>query len=122
MSAANQLFHGVIASGATYYLEVPVRGGALGAHIGWTEAVSSATITLEFSSNIEIAATIAGTAADWKDSGLSFTGPAASAAGALLINVENVRQTRARLKIVAAAVTVLRILDGTWTAPDAGAP
>lgn len=107
------LFRDRIASGATVYVPVPIRNGALGAHIGWPDAVSSATITVEFSSIPGISTEAAGTAAQWADSALTFTGPAATAAGSLLINIENVRQRAARIKIVTAAITNLDIRDGT---------
>ena len=44
------LFKGKLASSETKYVNVPVRNGTLGAHIGWLDAVSSATITLELGS------------------------------------------------------------------------
>ena len=110
-SSPNNLFSGAIANGATRYIEVFVRGGSIGVHIGWMDATSSATITLELGS-FDGAITVAGAAWEWKDSGLTITGPAASAAGSTLVNVENVRQLRARLKIVAAAASVFDIRDG----------
>jgi hypothetical protein len=102
-----------IANGVTRYIELPVREGRIGAQVAWKDATSSATITLELTSFREAAAEQAGAAGVWKDSGLSFVGPAGVGADALLINVENCRQPRARLKIVAAAATFLTILDGT---------
>ena len=108
------LFKGTIANGATQYVGVPIHDGKLGLHIGWKDATSSATITIEmtsFSADDAPVAT-AGSAWVWKDSGLSITGPAASAAGATLVNVENVRSLRARLKIVAAANCDFEIYDG----------
>lgn len=107
------LFQGKVANGATLYVEVPIRDGALGADVGWLDATSSATITLELTSFDTAAPTTAGSAWEWKDSGLTFTGPAASAAGSLQINVENVRQKKARIKIVAAAASTFDIRDGT---------
>ena len=109
---AGILFSGRIASGATVYVPVPVRNGTIGAFIGWPDATSSATITLELSS-LPVSATTAGTAAQWNDSGVTFTGPAATAAGSLRIDIENCRQKQARVKIVTAAVTTLDIWDGT---------
>ncbi len=100
-----------LATTTTTYQPIPVRSGCVGAFISWPDAVSSATITLEFTSSD--AAVTDASANQWKDSGLAFTGPAASAAGALLVNVENVRQKRARFKIVTAAATTLEIWDGT---------
>lgn len=108
---------GTIANAATQYIGVPVVKGMVGVYIAWVDATSSATITLEFTSMPpeEAATTTAGTY-QWKDSGLSFTGPAASAAGSLLINVENVRQSRARLKVVGAANTKLIVYNGEQAA------
>lgn len=112
------LFRGKIASGVTQYVEVPIRtepdgGRFLGVHIGWLDATSSATITLELSSYKHVASGNPGNAWEWIDSGLTFTGPAGTAAGGLLINVENIRQLRARLKISAAANSLFDIRDGT---------
>lgn len=99
------LFKGTVANGVTKYVGVPIVKGTLGAHIAWLDATSSAAITLELSSfdGDEAPVEEAGSAWEWKDSGVSITGPAASAAGSTLVNVENARQRRARLKIVAAA-------------------
>lgn len=106
-----------ITNGVTVYVGIPVIKGMVGCYIAWIDATSSATITLEFTSfpPEEAPTTTAGTY-QWKDSGLSFTGPAASAAGSLAINVENVRQSRARLKIVGAANTSLIIYNGDQAA------
>lgn len=108
------LFKGTVASGATAYVGIPIRDGVLGAHVGWKDATSSATITVELSSFAATDAPVseAGSAWEWKDSGETFTGPAASAAGAFLINLENVRQLRGRIKIVAAADCDLEIHNG----------
>lgn len=111
----NPLFKGTIANGATQYIGVPIRpDGTVGLHIGWKDATSSATITLELSSfdSDDAPITEAGSAWEWKDSGLTITGPAASAAGSVLVNVENVRHRRARLKIVAAAACVFEVHAG----------
>lgn len=119
MTYANQLFVGSVASGATLYVEVPVRGEPdsaaryLGVQIGWLDATSSATIALELSSFDGAAAVVAGAAWEWKDSGLTITGPTAAAASSTILEVENVRQHRARLKIIAAAACNFDIRDGT---------
>jgi hypothetical protein len=107
------LFNARLASSETKYVEVPIRNGALGVFIGWPDATSNATITLELTSLANVSAETAGRASEWRDSGVSITGPAASAEGATVVNVENIRQRRARLKIVTAAVTYLDIRDGT---------
>lgn len=110
------LFKGTVASGATKYVGLPVVKGALGAQIAWLDATSAATITVELTSfdaqdaPVETAGTY-----QWKDSGVSLTGPAASAAGSVLINLENVRQKRARIKIVASANCSFEIYDGGLT-------
>jgi hypothetical protein len=108
------LFKGTLTHPVTQYVAVPVHQGCIGVHIGWKDATSSATITLELSSYdaIEAPYDVAGSAWEWRDSGLTITGPAASAAGATVVNVDNVRQRRARLKIVTAATSVLEIHDG----------
>ena len=51
-------------------------------------------------------------AGDWIPSGITITGPVGAAANGSLINVENVRQQRGRLKIVAAAQTTITIRRG----------
>jgi hypothetical protein len=106
------LFSGRIPTSTTIYVPVPIRDGKIGAQIGWPDAVSSATITLELSS-APASPSVAGRADHWTtESGVSITGPAASAAGSTTVNVENVRQKQARFKIVTAAVTFLDIWDG----------
>lgn len=108
------LFKGTVANAATQYVNVPIHNGCIGLHIGWLDATSSATITLELSSfgAYDAPYDAAGAAWEWKDSGVAITGPAASAAGSILVNAENVRQLRARLKIVAAANCSFEIYDG----------
>lgn len=100
-----------VANGETKYLEVRVVDGKVGFQLAWMDATSSATVTLELTSFATISATAAGKAWDWKDSGLTITGPAASAAGSVLVNVENVRQRRARIKIVGAAASSFDLQD-----------
>ena len=107
------LFGESVPSGATRYIPVPIRNGALGADFAWLDATSAGTLTLELSSYDEVSLTAAGTAWQWKDSGLTFTGPAGAAAGATLINIENVRQHLARLKFVASAASAIEVRDGT---------
>lgn len=109
--------NGTIANAETKYVGVPVVKGMVGVHIAWIDATSSATVTLELTSfPAEEAATDAAASYFWKDSGVSITGPAASAAGSASVNVENVRQSRARLKIVGAANTKLIIYNGDQAA------
>lgn len=112
-SEAPVLFSGTVVNGETKYVPVPIRNGALGAQIGWLTAAASATITLELSSFPDISPYVAGTAYQWTDSGVAITGPSATAIGSTTVNVENVRQKQARLKIVGAATSPLEIRDGT---------
>lgn len=109
-----------VANAETKYIEVPVRNGTVGFHLAWLDAVSSATITLELTSYRGISPTTAGRAWEWKDSGLTITGPVAAAAGAAQVNVENVRQERARIKIVGAAASWFD-LQPPFTLPSAPA-
>lgn len=106
----DSIFQGRLASGVTEYFEVPIRDGTIGLHVGWFDATSSATITIELTSVPGVAVNST-TAWHWKDSGVSITGPAGSAIGAASINIENVRQIRARIKIVTAAITQLGIWE-----------
>lgn len=108
------VFKGTVANAATQYVGLKICGGTIGAHIAWLDATSSATITLELScfNNDDAAVGDAGSAWEWIGSGVSITGPSGAAAGGSLLNVENVRQYRARLKIVAAANCSFEIYDG----------
>ena len=101
----NPLFAGSLTHPATQYVGLPINGRALGCTVGWLDATSSATITVELTDTPfeEAAVTDAGSAWEWIDSGETITGPAASAAGGTLIQIENVNHSRARLKIVTAA-------------------
>jgi hypothetical protein len=102
-----------LANGATAYVPVPIRDNSIGVHILWTDAVSSATITLELSSTE--ASPTSGSASDWGTGANSptITGPAATGAGCAIVTVTNINQRQARLKIVAAAVTNLEVRDGS---------
>ena len=105
------LFIGTLATSTTTYIGVPVGSASLvGIHIAWKDATSSATITLETSDfpAIDAPVTTAGTY-QWKDSGETITGPAASAAGATTVQLGNIGNSRARLKIVTAADSVFEI-------------
>lgn len=98
-----------IAGGQTFYVGLPVVNGAIGAQVTWPDATSAATLTLQLSSNPGTPG--AGAAADFTDAA-SFVGPVGAAAGATLINVDNVRQKFARLKVVTSATTKLVVWDG----------
>lgn len=107
-------FAGTIANGETKYVGIAVKDGALGCQILWLDATSSAVITLDLSSLDHVRAPVetAGTY-HWTPSGVSIVGPTATAIGSSTVNVENVRQRRARLKIVAAAACNLEVHD-SW--------
>lgn len=109
------LFKGTVANGATQYVGLPIyiEDGSVGAHIAWLDATSSATITLETTSYAAQDAPVesAGSAWEWySESGVTITGPAASAAGSFELHAENIRSKRARLKIVAAAACSFEIV------------
>jgi hypothetical protein len=108
------LFEGTVANGQTVYIGVPIHDGVIGLQVAWLDATASATVTLELTSwGVEDApVSDAGSAWHWKGSGETITGPAASAAGSTLIHLENVRQRRARLKIVGAAASPMVVLNG----------
>jgi len=108
---AGVLFTGKIPTSTTIYVPVPIRDGHIGAQIAWHDSTSSATITLEIGSTPS-SLTAAGAADQWTDSGVTITGPGATAVGSSTVNVENCRQKLARFKIVTVAVTTLDIWDG----------
>lgn len=112
------LFKGSIAMGATQYVGIPIEEGALGCQIAWLDATSAAAITLELTSYDHETAPVgaAGAAYKWKDSGVAITGPTGAAIASSLVNVEGIRQLRARLKIVASAACDLEILNGWYGA------
>lgn len=107
------LFRGAIANATTKYVPVPVHEGVIGLDIGW-DATANATITLQLTSFPELDAPVdaAGTADEWKASGVAITGPTAAGVGGTQVNIENVRQLRARLVIVTSAISNLTIWDG----------
>lgn len=108
------LFDGTVANGVTQYVGVPIKNGKLGCHIAWLDATSSATITLETTSyNAQDAPTTTAGTYQWYPTAVSITGPAASAAGSFALNVADIYQRRARLKIVAAANSDFEIINGT---------
>lgn len=112
------LFSGLIPTSTTKYIGVPIyrsgNGKVLGIDIGWIDATTAATITLELTSRNSVEAPVetAGTADMWKDSGETFAGPDGSAIGGGGIYVSNVQQQRARLKIVTTATSNFVIMDG----------
>lgn len=116
MSARNSNFlynqaGDTLAITSTVYVELPVVNGCVGGQVAWLDATSAATLTLELTSyGMPEAATSAAAAHYWKDSGVSITGPNGTAVGSALLNVENVRQKRARLKIVTTAASKIQVL------------
>jgi hypothetical protein len=112
------LFRGTVANSEVKYVRVPIHDGKIGVHVGWKTIASSATITLDLTSVPGVSVDEAGAAWQWKDSGLSFTGPSGASINALSINIENVRQSDARLKIVGAAASVFEIWDGLAPSED----
>jgi hypothetical protein len=101
------LFQGTVPITTPVYVPVRIKNGTIGVHISWADATSAAVITLQLSS-LDPASP---SAATWKDSGLTIVGPVASAAGSTLLNVENVRQNQAQLKIVPSAISTFDIRD-----------
>lgn len=111
------LYKATIPTTTTVYVGVPIHDNAIGLQIAWLDGTANATVTLELCSQgpEDAPYDAAGAAWEWRDSGLSITGPAGSAAGSTLLNVENVRQRRARLKIVTTAISPMEIWDGVLT-------
>jgi len=112
------LFKGPIATSTTKYIGVPIKGSgperSLGLTVGWTDATTAATVTIEFSNESADDAPIetAGDAWTWLDSGETVTGPTGAAAGGTFVALQNVQAKRARLKIVTTANSDFVILDG----------
>ena len=101
----------VVNTGTTFYVELPVENGTVGGQIAWLDATTAATITLELTSfGMALAAYDAAAAQFWKDSGVTGLSITAGAVGSNLINVENIRQKRARLKIVTTANSKIQVL------------
>jgi hypothetical protein len=114
MNTTRKVFDGTVASGATKYVELTIKkDGSLGAQISWMDTTSAAAITLELTSYSAAQAPVetAGAANVWKDSGVTVAGPAGGSLGCEQVNVENVRQRRARLKIVASADCSFEVLQ-----------
>jgi len=111
------LFQGVIANATTKYIGVPLgSSGRFSLDIQWKDATSSATITLESTQSPHTIAPVeeAGDAWEWKtETGVSITGPAASAAGSTKLHVSNMGPCRLRLKIVTAAQSTFEIYGST---------
>lgn len=108
------LYKATIPTTTTVYVGIPIINGTIGLQIAWLDAVAAATITLELTSvgPEDAPVATAGSAWVWKNSGETLTGPAASAASSILVNLENVRQERARLKIVTTAISPIEVWNG----------
>lgn len=99
-----------LTNGSTTYVELPMAEGTMGLGIRWADATSSATITLETTNELpNVVAYNSTTAGDWFSESTSITGPSASAAGSSMKHLGNIGAARARLKIVCAADSKLRI-------------
>ncbi len=118
------LFKGTLPTTVTEYVNVPIGpNGRLFLDVQWKDATSSATITIETTGSPAqpegtlvdgVPYTTAGQAWQWKnESGITITGPAASAAGSTKVHVSNLFTKRARLKIVTAAACIFEIHSET---------
>ncbi len=106
-----------LAHPATLYVPVPIEKGCVGVQLAWSDATTSGTFTIEFTNlGPNDAAYDAAASYKWKDSGLTITSPAASAAGSTLVFLENCRAKRARIKYVTAANSKLLITNGVSNA------
>jgi len=98
------LFKGSIANGATAFCPVPIVQGCIGLHGTWPDATSTFTVVLEVSSfNPEepgAGPEDAANARTWPAMpGVTIT-QTPGAAGSFLVNLSNIRQQRARLRMV----------------------
>lgn len=102
-----------LGNGTTTYVEIPIEPASIaGIQCSWLDATSSATITLETSNwpQAMVAGNVAGNADEWfNESTVAIAGPTAVARGCSITHVGNLGAERARLKIVTAAATKLRI-------------
>lgn len=96
----------------TTYVGLPVSCGTIGGSVFWSSTSLIATFTVDVTTANQQEAPVNDTSARWVGSGVSFPA-AASAAGGFAINLENVRQARARLKIVATAAGEIEV--SKWT-------
>ena len=106
------LFKGSIPITTTQYVGVPIGDAdIIELQIAWKDATSAAAVTFETSSFSAIEAPVdeAGAAWEWKDSGITITGPAASAAGSTVVHLGNIGSRRGRVKIVTTAATDIEI-------------
>jgi len=112
------LFRGTIPTATTKYIGLPIHrtgaGKTLGLDIGWTDAVSAATITIELTALGPNEAPVddPGDASIWKDSGETIAGPDGTAIGSAGVYLSNVNSRRGRIKIVTTAASTFVIADG----------
>lgn len=122
------LFKGTQSAATTIAVPIPVIAGCIGVHVSWPDAVTEATIAVEFSSfdsdqaPFGTGAVLAGdgnaqvAVADpdkWPPDAAIVVDPiVAGASGARLISASNVRQQRARLLITSTAICTWDIRDG----------
>lgn len=101
------LFSGLVANATTQFVGIPIGDGDLvSITIRWPDATSSATIVFQVTDFDSIDAPVdqATSANRWKAmTGVTITGPAASAAGAFEVNIPDIGARRGRLSIAAAA-------------------
>lgn len=106
-----------LAHSATVYIPVPIERGCIGLQLAWSDSTTSGTFSLELTDfGPDDAAYDAAASYKWVSSGLTITSPAASAAGATMVLVENVRAKRARIKYVTAANSKIVVLNGVSNA------
>ena len=122
------LFKGIQATGTVIAVPVPVVAGCIGVHISWPDAVTAATVEVQFSSfDSDQAPWFTGAAlagdgyaaiavADpdkWPtDANVPVDPIVAGASGARLVSASNVRQQRCRLLITSLAECNWDIRDG----------
>lgn len=100
-------------AGGTKYVEIPLGDESVsGLFISWPDGTSSATLTLESTlHNSTDAALTSADASLWApETGITITGPAATAKASEMVHLGNNGATRMRLKIVPAADTTLTVL------------
>jgi len=107
---AHLAFEGAVLNTVTKYVALRPRDGFVSGTLGWLDATSNATCTLEYTDSADAPAEAAGDAWQWAPSGETVTGPVASAAGVELLSFA-CQHSRARLKIVATADCDLSIWD-----------
>ena len=101
-----------VSAGATHYFETGgMNDGVTAIQIRWTDATSSAAVTLE-TTNLSPSEAAFNVAAGslWYPEPLVITGPVGAAAGTFMIHISNTGMKRSRLKWVVAANTQMEII------------